>query len=235
MDDYSICIITNADGCSETFLQQLQKQLLRRGVEVFNYHSPLKNIRITHGTVCAGIISQYTKADIIIDSLKVKPPEGRGNIYSLGQALEYCIDKRINMANISVGSTNPSDEAILAPIVKRALDNNITIVAAISNDQQPTFPAMIPGVIAVKDTPKGVLGLYYYKDSNVTIGASSAGLRLISNESTVFAVAQSNSFATAYVTAKIATYINENKWTNTDEIIRNMKLKCFNNDCIWRR
>ena len=191
--------------------------------------------RITHGTVCAGIISQYTKADIIIDSLKVKPPEGRGNIYSLGQALEYCIDKRINMANISVGSTNPSDEAILAPIVKRALDNNITIVAAISNDQQPTFPAMIPGVIAVKDTPKGVLGLYYYKDSNVTIGASSAGLRLISNESTVFAVAQSNSFATAYVTAKIATYINENKWTNTDEIIRNMKLKCFNNDCIWRR
>lgn len=60
MDDYSICIITNADGCSETFLQQLQKQLLRRGVEVFNYHSPLKNIK-------PNLFALYINQNTIVD------------------------------------------------------------------------------------------------------------------------------------------------------------------------
>ncbi len=76
------------------------------------------------------------------------------NSFSLAKAINVAILRKVNILNLSLGG--PYD-AVLQRLIQKALENNITVVAASGSykDNKLSFPASIPGVIAVnKKTDK---------------------------------------------------------------------------------
>lgn len=90
-----------------------------------------------HGTHVSGIIGANGKLKgIAPDSklliLKVLDKSGNGNMESVVNAVNYAIDKKVNIINMSLGC--PTNVPELHTAVKRAIDNNIVIVSASGNN-----------------------------------------------------------------------------------------------------
>lgn len=95
---------------------------------------------VNHGTVIAGIaaasghnaegisgISWHAK----IMPLRVLDSQGNGNIYSVYKAIQYAIEKKVDIINMSfVGSDNSQ---LLSDIIREAYDAGIVVVAAAGN------------------------------------------------------------------------------------------------------
>ena len=116
-----------------------------------------------HGTAIAGVIaSENTKQKGIIGVapnvrlLAFKACWQTGgqwgkafcNSFSLAKAINVAILRKVNILNLSLGG--PYD-AIIQKLLLRALEENITVVAASGSykNKKISFPASIPGVIAV--------------------------------------------------------------------------------------
>lgn len=113
---------------------------------------------IHHGTVIAGIIAAEGNNGIGVSGvswhtnilpLRVLNNRGEGDILTVIRAIEYAINARVAVMNLSfVGET---DSTLLRDALKRASDAGIVVVAASGNDEQhrqgvnlterPLFPA----------------------------------------------------------------------------------------------
>jgi len=106
-----------------------------------------------HGTHCAGVVAAADIAsgirgfapDAEIHACKLFPG---GQISQLIDALEYCIDKQIDVVNLSLGGTEVS-EALEQQII-RAKRSGIACIVAAGNSGGPVqYPASSPNVLAV--------------------------------------------------------------------------------------
>ncbi len=106
-----------------------------------------------HGTFCAGVVSARNNAvgvlggapNAEIYSLKVFPG---GYVSDLVEAIEWCIQNRMDIINLSLGYQNPSQT--LAGVLRDAHERGITCIAAAGNDStRVAYPAAFPSVIAV--------------------------------------------------------------------------------------
>ena len=110
------------------------------------HHFQLEKEVINHGTLCAGIIKKYA-FDANIVSLKIMPEQVRnGALNPLVDALNFCIDEGIKIANVSLGTNNPISIVLLGEIVKKALEAGIVIVAS-GNRHRLVYPAAYETVI----------------------------------------------------------------------------------------
>ena len=92
-----------------------------------------------HGTHVAGLIASSgydifeggiaPQAKLLI--CKVLTSKGYGGIENIIAGLNYAIDNRVNVINMSLGSTVPSDE--LYDTIQRAIKNNIIVCCASGN------------------------------------------------------------------------------------------------------
>lgn len=108
---------------------------------------------IGHGTHCAGVTAG---ADTGTGILGIAPeaeihickifPGGR---YSgVIQALNYCIDKKIDVVNLSMGSDEPS--ALVSQAIEQAREAGIACIAAAGNSGgRVQYPARLPSVLTV--------------------------------------------------------------------------------------
>lgn len=137
-----------------------------------NSHEDLRNIRfgfdiinkkvnpetwnedlIAHGSHCAGVIAGADNArgvrgfapDAEVHACKLFPG---GQISQLIDALEYCIEKQIDVVNLSLGGAEPS-EALEQQILRAKRAGIACIVAAGNSGSRVQYPASSPNVLAV--------------------------------------------------------------------------------------
>lgn len=106
-----------------------------------------------HGTHCAGIAAALRNdvgvtgvaPDAEVWSLKVFPG---GRLSDLVESVDWCIDHRIDVISMSLGSRSPS--TLLEQALSDAVARGITCVAAAGNDAGPvSYPAAYPSCISV--------------------------------------------------------------------------------------
>ena len=108
-----------------------------------------------HGTACAGIISGIAP-DAQLFSIKVLGAGGLGDGQAFMAGLEYAINKRYRIINLSLGTTKPQFFAPLHDLLDRAYQAGCVVVAAANNLPQPSFPSVFSSslisVIKSKET-----------------------------------------------------------------------------------
>lgn len=111
-----------------------------------------------HGTHVCGIIAARTNNVEGVASLdwnsKVMPvkaldQDGAGNVMDIADGITWAVDHGANVINLSLGQYE--DNQYLHDAIKYAVSKNVTVVAAMGNDnsQRPSYPAAYPEVIAV--------------------------------------------------------------------------------------
>lgn len=129
---------------------------VRAGFDIVNK----KNSRDTwnddtlgHGTHCAGVIGAADLAfgirgfapDAELHACKLFPG---GQVSQLIDALEYCIEKQIDVVNLSLGGAEPSEA--LEQQIQRVKRAGIACIVAAGNSGGPVqYPASSPNVLAV--------------------------------------------------------------------------------------
>jgi subtilisin family serine protease len=94
-----------------------------------------------HGTACAGIISRIAP-DARLASIKVLGAGGLGDGEVFLAGLEYAINKRYKVINLSLGTTKPQFFSPLHDMLDRAYQAGCIVVAAANNLPQPSFPSV---------------------------------------------------------------------------------------------
>ena len=106
-----------------------------------------------HGTACAGIVTKIAP-DAEIYSIKVLGAGGLGDGQAFLAGLEYAINKRYRVINLSLGTTKPQFFSPLHDLLDRAYQAGCVVVAAANNLPQPSFPSVFSSslISVVKST-----------------------------------------------------------------------------------
>ena len=106
-----------------------------------------------HGTACAGIVNQIA-CDSKIYSIKVLGAGGLGDGQAFLAGLEYAINKKYQIINLSLGTTKPQFFVPLHDLLDRAYQAGCVVVAAANNLPQPSFPSIFSSslISVVKST-----------------------------------------------------------------------------------
>ena len=94
-----------------------------------------------HGTACAAIIAKIAP-DADISSIKVLGAGGHGDGHAFLAGLEYAINRKFRLINLSLGTTKPQFFAPLHDLLDRAYLAGCIVVAAANNLPYPSFPSV---------------------------------------------------------------------------------------------
>lgn len=108
-----------------------------------------------HGTAVAGIIAAKrndigitgVNENVSLYSAKVLDENNQAPVSRVIQAIEWAIQKKVNIINLSLGMSQYSKA--LHDVIKRAVDENILIIAAVGNGTDIEYPAAFEETIAV--------------------------------------------------------------------------------------
>jgi hypothetical protein len=164
-----------------------------------------ETILTDHGTTCARIIAKYAPSAEFC-SLRIFHKEKlRTSCDQFVSALEWCLNSRIPLIHMSVGSSLLSDYQKIRPIVARILSQHQILVAAHSNNASYSIPACLGGVIGVTADSQLINDEYkvlFSTSGQATIQASS-NHKLLSSSGTQITTQISNSFAAPTITANV--------------------------------
>lgn len=99
-----------------------------------------------HGTACAGIISSIAP-DAELYSIKVLGAGGLGDGHAFLAGLEFAVQQRYEVINLSLGTTKPQFAVPLRDLLDRGYRNGCVIVAAANNLPQPSYPSVFSSSI----------------------------------------------------------------------------------------
>jgi len=101
-----------------------------------------------HGTAVMAAIqekapsAQYFAVRLFHDSLRTSADH-------LLKAIEWAVDNRMDVINLSLGTRNPDHAPRFTPLLERAAASGIVLVSALESEGQPCFPGSLPGVAGV--------------------------------------------------------------------------------------
>jgi hypothetical protein len=105
-----------------------------------------------HGTaVMAAIQEKAGSAEYF--AVRVFHHSLRTSTSCLLRAIEWTIEQRMDVVNLSLGTRNASHAESFAPLVDRAVKAGIALVAAAEADGEPHYPGCMDGVFAVNLDP----------------------------------------------------------------------------------
>ena len=104
---------------------------------------------IGHGTAVMAAIKEKAP-DAEYFAVRVFYTSLRTTIDLLVQAIEWSIANRMDVVNLSLGTTNPAHRERFAPLIARTLDHGPILVSARDADGTPALPGSLPGVIGVE-------------------------------------------------------------------------------------
>lgn len=161
-----------------------------------------------HGTHVAGIIKSVAKdANLLI--LKVLESDGDGDYDWIIKAINYAIDQKVDIINMSLGGEIEDDDLYKA--IKRAIDNDILVVCAAGNEgdgnedtKEESFPGAYNEVIEVGAIDKNKC-MTDFSNSNKNVDIVSYGDDIISTlPDGKYGMMSGTSQATPYVSGALA-------------------------------
>jgi len=172
-----------------------------------------------HGTALCGIIAAIPNngkgimglaPSVKLHAIKVcKSPspssiEATTDSFTLAEGLDYAIQKRVHIINVSIGG--PRDK-IIEKLIRKATSAGITVVAAVGNGgprSPPTYPAAYPGVIGVTAIDQD-LKLYAQAPRGRFVDIAAPGVDVFSlKPGNRYNFYTGTSFVAAYVTGILA-------------------------------
>lgn len=190
-------------------------------VKEYNAISPNAPVidELGHGTAIAGIIgAQNNDVGIIgispnvqIYSVKVLDERGKGNIEALIRGLEWAIERKVNVINVSFGMSSNKPE--LRKVIDKAIDSGIIVVAAAGNKygMKADFPAGYDKVLSVTAVNKNYKVKPLYSASG-KIDFSLPGIScLTTSKDGKYSQYSGTSVAAAYMTGVVATILQNNE------------------------
>jgi subtilisin family serine protease len=115
--------------------------------------------RLGHGTAVAGAIREKAP-DAEIYAVKVFDRDLATTGQTLLRALDWCLDRRIDWINLSLGTLNDGYIPAFTDRLARARTLGIQLVAAYEMSGQPAFPGSLEGATGVlldRDCPRDQL------------------------------------------------------------------------------
>lgn len=172
--------------------------------------------RVGHGTHVAGIISANGNNTVVgvapwanLYILKAIDKSGSGKVSWVINAINYAVDKRVDIISMSLGM--PNSDLKLEKAIKYAINNNILVVCAAGNegDGNPnnfeySYPASYIDVISVGAVnQKGVPA--DFSNSNLVVDLVAPGVNIISTyPNNQFASLSGTSMAAPHVSGSLA-------------------------------
>jgi subtilisin len=170
-----------------------------------------------HGTACAGIIRSLAP-DCEVVSIRVLTRNLRGTGDVLLAALEWAVDRRFDLVNVSLSTRKESFKERLHDLVDTAYYQGTTLVSAAHNGPVVSYPWRFPSVISVGshafDDPEHVESNpeppvdFFARGTNVPVTWSGGATRLVSG----------NSFATPHVVGLCARILESHPGFRTSQL-----------------
>jgi len=161
-----------------------------------------------HGTMVAGLI-HLVAPNVQILPLRAFKSDGSGSLADVLEAIDYAIERRVQVMNMSFSAPMPSD--MLNASIERATRLGIVCVASVANDNSPdsVYPAIVGSVIAVGATTNDDYRAYFSNyGSEIDINAPGVDLwsPYPSNQKSNnrYGNSSGTSFSTAYVSGTVA-------------------------------
>ena len=131
-----------------------------------------------HGTACAGIVSRIAP-EAEIYSIKVLGAGGLGDGQAFLAGLEYAINKRYRIINLSLGTTKPQFFSPLHDLLDRAYQAGCVVVAAANNLPQPSFPSVFSSslISVIKGTISDPLDFGFHFGEVIELTAPGVNVR----------------------------------------------------------
>jgi subtilisin family serine protease len=197
--------------------------------------------KIGHGTHVSGIASSIDntygvvgvahKAKIV--NIKVLSDNGFSTSNSITKGLEYCLDLKPDIINLSVGGPNPMPEAY--EVIKKLDKMDIIMVASAGNNGEKTdksilYPAKYENVIAVGSySPTTITSKSVFSCVGPEIDIAAPGDQILSTYlNDQFAILSGTSMSSPVISGVIALYISylkKNKIPYTAQSVKDVILK----------
>ena len=192
-----------------------------------------------HGSHVASIVSAVNDSDGVVGAapaadlyaIKALDHSGSGWLSDIIAALDYAIEEKIQILNLSLGTT--SDVAAFKDAIQRAASAGITLVAAAGNNgSSVNYPAAYPEVIAVSATDENN-NLASFSSRGSAIDLAAPGVSIYSSyKRNGYATLSGTSMAAPHVAAALALLLNspvgsadnnlDGNW-NAEELLAQLK------------
>ena len=166
-----------------------------------------------HGTACAAII-RAVAPECELYSVKVLGANlsGRGIVFAAG--LRWAVENRMQVCNLSLGTTKRDFFALLHELADLAYFRNVMLVTAANNMPLPSFPSVYASVISVAShTEKDPYLFYYNPQPPVEFGAPGIDVRVAWREGG-YVTATGNSYAAPHITGVVAKILGKHPELN---------------------
>jgi len=178
------------------------------GPEGLEYRSEPHEDAVGHGTACAGIIRGLAP-ECELFSIKVLGPGlgGRGAVFAAG--LRWAIEQRLDVCNLSLGTTRREFFAVLHELADLAWFRNVVLVSAANNMAVPSFPSLYASVISVASHElQDPYHFYANPEPPVEFGAPGINVRVPWRDGQWVTVT-GNSYAAPHITGVVAKILGE--------------------------
>jgi hypothetical protein len=112
--------------------------------------SPAKQFKEpTHGGLCTDVFWETTGRLPDVSICLPRDHTGRCNVNDLALAMDWCVSNKIDLVNLSMGTTRFFDSFILRNTMERLQNSGTILVAGASNRGLITYPAVFDSSIGV--------------------------------------------------------------------------------------
>jgi len=156
-----------------------------------------------HGTACAGII-RAAAPDCELYSMRALKSQLTGGGAVFIAAIRWAIEQRMQVCNLSLGTTRRELFAALHQLTDLAYHRNVMLVSAANNMPVASFPSTYASVFSVASHGEPDSALFFYNpEPPVEFGARGINVR-VAWQAGGWTTATGNSFAAPHITGLIA-------------------------------
>lgn len=185
-----------------------------------------------HGTVIADIIT-LINPDVELIDINILDEKLETNGKIMIRAINIALGLNPDIINLSLGTNSIRYIFELRKLIKKASENKIIIVAAYSNSNMITFPAMMKNVVGVKrmsTLKRNVASKYAYLCKNNTFYAPDSAKTIyhLKCKPCNYNI-RGNSISTAYISGELSLIASNKYFTQKQVLERFINLKVDKN------